>query len=305
MQAAHESGAESGRSRAYLALAGVQLFFGLFPVFGKLAFEAFSPQAVGAWRIAAGALVLGIVAALVHGKKLVPARADLPLVALASFLGIALNMVLYLEGLARTNATTATLLMGLIPVFTFVVALLAGQERFSPVRALGVLLALGGATALRWAESEGDFAIDWIGLLLLAGNALSYSIYFVLTRPLARRHPPLCVIAWMFAFSLPAAAWLAGRVELAPRAEATQWWSLAFILVFPTVLAYLFNVYALSRVSASTTAVGIYAQPFVAALAGWWLLGDQPTRGMLVAATLVFLGLALVLRRPASAPRRA
>ncbi|MEY2745504.1 MAG: hypothetical protein RL112_546 [Planctomycetota bacterium] len=301
MQAAHESGAESGRSSAYLALAGVQLFFGLFPVFGKLAFEAFSPQAVGAWRIAAGALVLGLVAALVHGKKLVPARADLPLVAVASFLGIALNMVLYLEGLARTNATTATLLMGLIPVFTFVVALLAGQERFSPVRALGVLLALAGATALRWAESEGDFAIDWIGILLLAGNALSYSIYFVLTRPLARRHPPLCVIAWMFAFSLPAAVWLAGRVELAPRAEATQWWSLAFILVFPTVLAYLFNVYALSRVSASTTAVGIYAQPFVAALAGWWLLGDQPTRGMLVAATLVFLGLALVLRRPAPA----
>lgn len=301
MQAAHESGPESGRSRAYLALAGVQLFFGLFPVFGKLAFEAFSPQAVGAWRIAAGALVLGLVAALVHGRKLVPPRADLPLVALASFLGIALNMVLYLEGLARTNATTATLLMGLIPVFTFVVALLAGQERFSPVRACGVVLALLGATALRWAESEGRFAIDWLGLLLLAGNALSYSIYFVLTRPLARRHPPLCVIAWMFAFSLPAAAWLAGRVELAPPADATQWWSLAFILAFPTVLAYLFNVYALSRVSASTTAVGIYAQPFVAALAGWWLLGDQPTRGMLVAGVLVFLGLALVLRRPAPA----
>ncbi len=301
MQAAHESEPGSERARAYMALAAVQLFFGLFPVFGKLAFEAFAPQAVGAWRIAAGALVLGFVAASLHGRKLVPPRSELPLIALASFLGIALNMVLYLEGLARTNATTATLLMGLIPVFTFVVALLAGQEAFSPLRALGVVIALLGATALRWAESEGRFAIDWIGLLLLAGNALSYSIYFVLTRPLARRHPPLCVVAWMFAFSLPAALWLAARVDLTPAATATQCWSLAFVLVFPTVLAYLVNVYALSRVSASTTAVGIYAQPFVAALAGWWMLGDQPTRGMLVAAALVFAGLALVLRRPASA----
>ncbi|MFN9786023.1 MAG: DMT family transporter [Planctomycetia bacterium] len=298
MQAAHESRPESERTRAFMALAGVQLFFGLFPVFGKLAFEAFAPGSVAVWRIAVGALVLGGVAFLMHGRKLVPPRAELPLIALASFLGIALNMVMYLEGLARTNATTATLLMGLIPVFTFVVALVAGQESFDLLRALGVLVALSGATALRWAESEGGFAIDWIGLLLLAGNALSYATYFVLTRPLARRHPPLCVIAWMFAFSLPAALLLAGRVELLPRASSTQWWSLAFILVFPTVLAYLFNVYALARVSASTTAVGIYAQPFVAALAGWWLLGDRPTQGMLVAAALVFAGLALVLRRP-------
>jgi drug/metabolite transporter (DMT)-like permease len=290
-----------GERGAWTALACVQLFFGLFPVFGKLAFEGFQPQAVAVWRIAAGAGVLGIVALALHGRALLPRLADVPLLAVASLLGITANMVLYLEGLHRTSATTATLLMGLIPVFTFVVAVAAGQERFSYLRALGVAIALAGASALRWAESDGAFAIDWIGLALLAGNALSYSAYFVLTRPLARRHPPLVVIAWMFLFALPFAPWLAARVELVPEATSTQWWSLVFVLVFPTVLAYLFNVYALSRLSASSTAAGIYAQPFVAAAAGWWLLGETPSRGMFIAAAGVFLGLALVLRRPAAA----
>ena len=293
MQATHQE----DRGRAYAALACVQLFFGLFPVFGKLAFEAFAPQAVAAWRIAAGALVLGGVAWLLHGRALLPRLRLVPLLALTSCLGITINMVMYLEGLHRTSATTATLLMGLIPVFTFVVAILAGQEVFQLRRASGVVVALVGATALRWAEAEGQFTIDWVGLLLLMGNALSYSIYFVLTRPLAKAHPPLVVIAWMFLFALPFAPWLAARVEVLPQASSAQWWSLGFVLLFPTVLAYLFNVYALSRVSASSTAVGIYAQPFVAALAGWWLLGETPTQGMLVAAVGVFVGLALVLRR--------
>lgn len=292
-----------GERSAWIALACVQLFFGLFPVFGKLAFEGFQPQAVAAWRIVVGAGVLGTVALAFHGRALVPRLADVPLLAATSVLGITANMVMYLEGLHRTSATTATLLMGLIPVFTFVVAVVVGQEVFSPLRACGVAIALAGATALRWAESDGALAIDWAGLALLAGNALSYSVYFVLTRPLARRHPPLVVIAWMFLFALPFAPWLASRVDLAPQATTTQWWSLVFVLVFPTVLAYLFNVYALSRVSASSTAAGIYAQPFVAALFGWWLLGEAPTRGMLVAAAGVFLGLALVLRRPRAAER--
>ena len=68
MQATHQE----DRGRAYAALACVQLFFGLFPVFGKLAFEAFAPQAVAAWRIAAGAVVLGGVAWLLHGRALLP-----------------------------------------------------------------------------------------------------------------------------------------------------------------------------------------------------------------------------------------
>ena len=75
------------------------------------------------------------------------------------------------------------------------------------------------------------------------------------------------------------------------------WWSLAFIIVFPTILAYIFNTFALARVPASTTAVYIYSQPLVTGLASWAAFGETPTAQMLLAALALFAGIWLVSSR--------
>ena len=65
-----------GRLGGLAALVLVQLFFGLFPTFGKLAFEGFSPRAVAGWRFVFGAVVLGGLAWSRYGKGMLPARGD-------------------------------------------------------------------------------------------------------------------------------------------------------------------------------------------------------------------------------------
>ncbi|MBL8862273.1 MAG: DMT family transporter [Planctomycetes bacterium] len=284
---------------AYWALVGVQVSFGLFPVFSKVALRpgGFSPAALGAWRMAFGAVVLAGLAWALHGARFRAAARDLLPLAVASVLGVTANMLLYLEGLARSSANEATLVMCLIPVFTFGIAAATRQERWSARRAAGVITALLGASALFWAQERSVAREHLAGNLLMAGNALSYAAFFVWTRPLAARHPPLVVIAWVFLLSLPAAAWIAAREDLVPASAGLgAWWSLAFVLVFPTALAYLLNVYALSRVPATTTAVFIYAQPILTVLASALVLGEAPTRGVFTAGALVFLGIWLVAR---------
>jgi drug/metabolite transporter (DMT)-like permease len=293
--------ADAALLRAHLALGVVQVVFGLFPVFSKLAFgeDGFAPFAVGAWRMAFGAAVLCGLALWIHGRMFFAAAREWPRLLVASVLGVSANMLLYLEGLSRSSANEATLIMCLIPVFTFSAAALSGQERFQPARALGVGLALFGASALLWAQRPEIASAHALGNGLMVLNALSFAIYFVWSRPLVQRHPPLVVIAWVFLFSLPAAAWAASRVELAPAAAgARAWAALALILVFATVLTYLLNMYALARLRASTTAVYIYAQPFVTVLAAAAILSEAPTRGVLLGALLVFAGIWLVARRP-------
>src|SRR5215203_3128606 len=142
------------RKGGHVALAFVQVFFALFPIFGKLAFEpgAFSPLAISVWRMLFGAISLTLVSVLVYGRRAFPAVRDLPWLALCAFLGVTANMVLYLEGLQRSTATNAGLLMCLIPVFTFGIAALVRQERFSTARAIGLSIALFGASILFWAE---------------------------------------------------------------------------------------------------------------------------------------------------------
>ena len=88
--------------QGHAALWVVQVCFGLFPIFGKLAFEAFTPRAVGAWRMAFAGTALGALAFALHGRAAIPRKRDVLHFAACSLLGVTLNMVLYLEGLRRS-----------------------------------------------------------------------------------------------------------------------------------------------------------------------------------------------------------
>jgi drug/metabolite transporter (DMT)-like permease len=289
-----------------MALGVVQVCFGLFPLFGLWAFRqpgGFEPLAVACWRMLFGAVALFAICVAVHGRRAFPARRDLGLVFVCALLGVVLNQVLFLLGLERSTSTNAGLVLCLLPVFTFALAAFARQERASPLRSLGLAVALGGGALLFLGQSPEFDARYGFGNLLMAINALSYSGYLVLSKPLAMRYPPLVVITWVYVLSLvtlpalgPFTGW--GTAMLPPDVSARAWWSLAYVLVFPTTLAYLLNVFALSRLRASTTAVYVYVQPLIAALAGWLALDEAPTRMMLVAAACIFAGIWLVSRRP-------
>jgi drug/metabolite transporter (DMT)-like permease len=291
---------ERGVLAGHAALAFVQLCFGLMPIFGKWAFQpgGFAPLSIVAWRIFTGALVLSALALARHRRALLLPPRDMARVLLLALLGIVLNQALYIEGLARTTAMQAGLFTCLIPVFTFVVATCLGQERFAPGRAVGVLVALAGAAPLfvaRGAQLELSR-----GALYLAGCALVYSFYLVLSKPMLARHSPLVVLAWVYVGSLPGAAIFAWHARLMPAEPSSSgaWLALGLILLFPTLIAYLLNLFALARVRASTTAIYIYAQPLITASASALLLDERPTPGMLRAAALLFLGIWLVARAP-------
>ena len=295
--------ASSRTLAGHAALVVVQLCFGLFPVFGLLAMDpahGFEALGVASWRILGGTLALGLLGAWRHGRDYLPPRAEWGKLLLLALFGIVLNQGLFLIGLSRSTATNAGLIICLVPVFTFTVAALARQEVFQWTRALGVAFALAGTAPLIFsggAEFLGDYAF---GNLLMVANALCYSIYLVLSKPLTARYPALLVIAWVYLFSVPFVPLFLARGSMAPAPGATAavWGSLAYVLVFATVLGYLLNVFALARVRASTTAVYVYVQPLITGVASYYLLEERLSPGMLRAAVLLFIGIALVSRRP-------
>jgi drug/metabolite transporter (DMT)-like permease len=302
MPGARTTPAEGGGVLAgHAALAFVQFCFGLMPVFGKWAFApgGFEPLSIAVWRVTVGSAVLGGLALFCYGKRGLPVRADLGRAIACAFLGIVFNQALYLEGLSRTSAIQTGLLTCLIPVFTFLVASACGQERFVWTRALGVLVALAGAAPLflaRGAQLELSS-----GSFFLAGSSLVYACYLVTSKPLLARHPPLVVLAWVYVFSLPGALLFTAGGPILPSDPSNEraWLALAAILVFPTIVAYLLNLFALARVRASTTAVYVYGQILITGAASTLLLGERPTPGILRAAVLLCIGIWLVARRPA------
>jgi drug/metabolite transporter (DMT)-like permease len=288
-----------GVLRGHAALAVVQVFFALFPVLGRIVFEdgAFSPFAIAVWRIGFGSVSLLAIAFALHGRKALPAPRDLPVLFACSVLGVTANMTLYLEGLSRSTATNAGLMMCLIPVFTFVLAAAVKQETFQASRAIGVLVALAGAAMLVWVGEPELGSEHGLGNLLMAMNTLCYAIYLVISRPLLARYPPIVLIAWVFVLAVPFAPFLAHGHVVLPDARARSWYALALILVFPTTLAYLLNAWALARLRASTTAMYIYAQPLITGALSRVYLGERVSRGTIASAACIFVGIWLVARR--------
>ena len=267
-----DSKALAPTARAWWALVAVQLCFASFPATGKIALAGFPPHVLCFWRVAGTALVLGAFALWRHGSVVLLKREDIFPAIVLSLLGVTLNQLFFLSGLAQSSAVRGGLLVMLIPVFTLGWAVLRKREQFSVHRLAGVLAAATGVLLLLWDSLFGSvFGADWLFL----ANAACYAIYLVEVRRLLQRYPALVVAAWMFVFALPPVSVLVWNDALWPSASTSaQHWALAWVVVFPTIFAYLLNICALQRIPASTTAVFVCFQPLAAAALAMVLLGE-------------------------------
>lgn len=280
--------------RVHAALWLAQLLFGLWPVAGSAVLREISPPALIGYRLLLGAPLLCLVAGLPWRKP--PGRGDLVKLAGLAASGIAINQLLYAEGLKRAGPVNAGVLIVMIPALTVGLAALLRVERPRPQRIAGVVIALAGAALLARVERF-DLSDDTLyGSVLLLGNTTAYAVYLVLGRPVITRVGALPAIAWVFLFgAIETLPW-----TLSPLAS-TDWGglssgtygALAFILVGPTLLTYALNAYALTRVEASLVAVYIYVQPVVSALASYLVLDVVPQLRTVLSALVIFAGVAL------------
>jgi len=288
------------RRREIWALLAVQVLFASNAVVGRLALRTFAPQAILVFRICGAATIFWIYGGREAWRERF-SRRDLLLLVACAILGMVLNQGLYLFGLSLSTATNATVVGTTIPVFTVAIAMLVGDERFSGMKAGGIGLALLGVLSM---VGVGSLSALSIGDLLLVANCLSFACYLVLTRRMAQRHDPMVLSRWTFAF---AALMVAPVAFLSPIAHAPVTAGAvieALFLVFgPTVLAYFFNAYALSRVDSSVVASFVYLQPAIAAAVAVPLLGERPGARTGVGALLIFSGL-LLANTPSLLSRR-
>lgn len=207
-----------------------------------------------------------------------------------------LNQVLFLEGVQRTTAIHANILITTIPAFTLAVALLLRRERASVAKVGGIVIAGSGAAYLALARGGSADGASLLGDSLIAVNALCYSAYLVLSKDLLRRYPPLTVVTWVFLIGalviapvgVPALMRVDGG-EVTPRVLLVC----AYIVVFPSFLTYLLSIWALKRTASSLVAMYVYIQPVVTAFLAPGILGERVTPRSGLAAAVIFVGLAL------------
>jgi drug/metabolite transporter (DMT)-like permease len=280
--------------RVHLALFTVALLFSINYVVSKAGMREFAPLSFAWLRVAAAALIL---AAVFRAERL--SRDDFWLVAQFGVLGVAVNATLFLVGLSMTTVQVSALLITTIPVFTHAAAIVAGTERASTYRIGGIALAGAGALLVVGGESVAGTWRSVVGALLIVINCLSYSLYLVISKPHMARLSARAVVARMF---------LVGTVLLLPVASVSLWreeWSsisarawlaLAFVVIGPTILAYLLNAWALRYADSSVVAAYTYVQPVLAGILGAVFLGETLRPILVIAAAMIFAGVWLAQR---------
>jgi drug/metabolite transporter (DMT)-like permease len=290
--------------KVHVALAGAQTGFALFPIFGKLALVSIPPFALAAIRVITAAVMLDVVRRLSPEEKV--ASSDRGRILLLALLGVSFNQVLFIFGLSLTTAINTSILISTIPVFTLGAAVLLRREATTPRAIGGMALAGAGALVLLNAERFEWGSHYFRGDVLILANSFSYSLYLVLSRPILARYRPLTFTSAIFRWGAPpiVLASIPALLRFSPaKVSPIAWWSLGAVIVFCTVIPYLLNSWALARTHASRVAAYVFLQPVIAATLAVVVLGERPGWRTLVAAALIFGGLAVSLR-PARAPRR-
>jgi len=288
-----------GQFGTYLALVAVQIFFGLNYLAAKVALAELEPRALAALRVTGGAIALLLIARA-SGRQWPREARTYGRLALLSAFGIVANQVLFIEGLSRTTSTHSALINTSIPVATLIFAVLAGRERVTLRKLLAFLLSTVGVVLVIRPWTATGLTGMMLGDLLTLSNAMSFSLFLVLSKPLMSRADPLAASAVLMAFGAIGIDLLAipqlAVLDVAA-ISATTWLLLGYIVLFPTAGAYWLQYWALTRVDSSVVALFIYMQPIIATTLSVLLLGDRPAPVVLLGGGLIFLGVYLALRR--------
>src|SRR5690554_1734342 len=208
------------------------------------------------------------------------AKKDLPLLAITGVFGVGLSQLLFFNGIAFTSAMNVGVLMTSIPIFVVVLSYFIRKEKITKLKSLGVILGGIGAVALTTLGKQPEFDSS-LGDFLILLNALIFSLYLVLVKPLMAKYRPLTVITYNFVFGLLfivlyPKVWTDVAAAQFDLFHTEIWLKIGFIVVFATIFTYLLNIFALKHLSPSVSGSYVYTQPafvilltFLFAYIGW------------------------------------
>lgn len=169
-----------------LYLLGAGTLMGLSTTLATVAAEAgVGAMAFMAWTTLPAGLALGAVQWL-RGRRLALTPRVLEYFLVSAAIGVVVPFLIFFSAAPRVGAGFVSLAIAFPPLYTYALALGMGMERFQPLRALGVILALVGAGVLalfKLSAPEAD--TGWVAAVLLAPVSLAMgNIYRT------RRWPP-------------------------------------------------------------------------------------------------------------------
>ena len=227
---------------------------------------------------------------------------------LCAVLGMGLNMLVFFKGLSLSTPINSSVLITITPIIVLILSAILIKEKITFRKILGIAIGLVGALGLilYGAEIRQDAPNIPLGNFLILMNSVFYGSYLIVAKTLIAKYHPFTFMKWLFTLGificLPFGYQELANIEWASFPLETIW-SIVFVVVGTTFCTYLFNIFALTQLKASTLSAFVYVQPLIGILFAVATGKDSLTTTKIVAATLVLVGVYLASKR-APMPKR-
>lgn len=288
----------SANPLAYFFMACAALLWAGNIVLGRAVSADVPPVGLSFWRWAAAtALFLPFVLPMVRRQWPV-LRREWRLVALLGLLGVAVFHTFLYIAVNTTTAINAALIYAATPALVPLIAWPVLGERIGGRQAGGILLSsLGIAIVVTRADFAVLSALQFTtGDLWMIAAVVAWSFYSVLVKRRPADLHPNAMLAGMMAFgllmTLPFYLWETGTVQAMP----LNWnavWTVGYMAVFASILAYLCYNRGIELVGPSRAALTAHMLPVFAAILSVAFLGESLHLYHLAGAAAVVMGIVL------------
>ena len=284
-------------NKAYAAVMGANFIFGAnYAIIKYITPGVLHPYALNVVRILVSLGLFWFLFLFKPGKVIL-LKKDIPRFLLCALTGVVINQILFIKGVSLTTPIHSSLLSLATPIFITLIAAWLLKEGFTRLKFFGLLLGIAGAGLLIFLKDNKNLGSDiLLGDIMVLINAISYAFYLVLVRPLMERYSGIQVLRWIFTFGALVILPFGMPEFLATDWSAFQlyhWLALASVAIGATFLAYLLNLYGISKIGPSATGAFIYSQPLFAAVIAIIFAGEHFSFVKLIAAILIFSGVYL------------
>lgn len=262
----------------------VFLWASAFPI-TKVAQQHFTSNAIGLIRCMFASVFLILIGKYSHIR--LPEKKDIPLFFLAGLCGFTLYLICFNTGILTLTSATSSIIIAITPILTAILASIFYKEKINFVGWFSILGAfIGVLVLLLW---KGIFSVN-IGIVWTLGAACVFCAYNFINRNLSNKgYNALEIVTYsmicgaiMFLFALPQA------IEQLSSAEVMQVFSLAYLGVFPSAIAYFLWGKAMSYADKTSEVTNfMFVTPLLSTVLGFLILREMPNAGTFIGGAII------------------
>mgnify|MGYP001347048690 FL=1 len=292
----------NNRILALLAAFSATTIYGLNHTIAKV----IMPHYIGAFgfimlRVVGAAILFWMLSLFITNEKI--ERKDYYRIFFGALLGMCINMLMFFKGLQLSTPINSGVIVTLTPIIILILSAFFLKEKLTKIKLLGITIGFSGALLLILSGNTSQVVNApnvSLGNSMMLINSICYGSYLVIVKPLTKKYNIITLMKWMFLLGI----FMTSPITYSEFSEVS-WntlpfeaiWRMAFVIIGTTFLTYLFNVYALKTLPATTIGAFTYLQPLITILYAV-ITGNDILDGIKISACLlVFFGVYLVSKK--------